>query len=162
MLVKKIFTVIFLFGLLNSSNYLYGQPYSRIEDTDVIEEQQIVLQQKFPHYFEGLIIDSLFIINSKISKLSYVKDDVYHEAIINRDANDLMIVAIAAKLPREGIPEVILNSFKNSKYGDYEVKDYFYVTIPYQEDFYAFDVVIEDGFDRVFFNDLGVIQKDPY
>ncbi|MGC9343849.1 MAG: hypothetical protein ACP5E3_14180 [Bacteroidales bacterium] len=143
-------------------NNLYGQPYSKIEDTDVIEEQQVVLQQKFPHYFEGLIIDSLYIINSKLSKLSYVKDDVYHEAIINRDVDDLMIVAIAAELPREGVPEVILNALKDSDYGESEVLNFYYVTIPYQEDFYAFDIAENGGFDRVFFNDLGVLQADPY
>jgi len=162
MFIKKISTIVSFFILIFSMNNLFGQPYAKIEDTDVIEEQQIVLQQKFPHYFEGLIIDSLFIINSRISKLAYIKDDVYHEAIINRDVDDLMIVAIAAELPREGIPQVVLNAFKDSKYGDEEVKNSYYVTVPYQEDFYAFDIELDNGFDRVFFNHLGVLQKDPY
>jgi hypothetical protein len=162
MLVRRITGILIVFIFIFSLNDLYGQPYSKIEDTDVIEEQQVVLQQKFPHYFEGLIIDSLFIINSKMSKLAYLKDDVYHEAIINRDTDDLMIVAIASKLPQEGFPKVVLNAFKDSKYGEYDILDYYYVTVPYQEDFYALDIAVDEGFDRIFFNELGVLQNDPY
>lgn len=157
-----IFLISVVLVVQGTSIYSQPQPYSRIEDTDVIEEQQDVLRQKYPHYFEKLVIDSVILLDSKHSKICYAKDDVYHEAVVNRQRKDLMLVTVASELPLDGVPEVITRAFNDSKYKNNKIEKAFYVTTPYQEDYYALDIDVNGLTDRVYFDHLGVLQPDPY
>ncbi len=159
MRILKISSILLLTLFVNP---LFAQPYSLIEDTDVLAMQEEVLKSEYPHVFEELEILDSYMINEHHSKITYKMDGIYHEAVMNHERKDLLLVAIAAELTKEQVPEVILNALRNSKYGNRELVQSFKVSTPFMEYFYAFDVAEKDTTRRVYLNELGVIQSKPY
>lgn len=141
---------------------LFSQPFSPIEDLDVLAMQEDVLKSEYPHVFEELEILDSYMINEHHSKITYKMDGIYHEAIMNHKRKDLLLVAIAAELAADQVPDVVLNALRNSKYGNQDMVKSFKVSTPFMEYFYAFDVAEKDTTRRVYFNELGVIQSKPY
>ncbi len=153
-------SLVFIFML--SVSQLFAQPYSSIEDVDILEQQKDVLRQKYEHEFDELDILGGNRIDEIHTMIAYKKDGIYHEAVLNSERNEMMLVSTAAHIPVEDVPDVVMNAFKDSEYGNMEIVKTFQVDTPYGEDFIRIDVKEDDETERVYFNELGVIQKDLY
>lgn len=156
--IKLLMVFIFVF----SSSQLFAQPYTSIEDIDILEQQKDVLRQKYEHEFDELDVLGGYRIDEIHTMIAYKKDGIYHEAVLNSERNEMMLVSTAAQVPVEDVPDVVMNAFKDSEYGNMEVVKTFRVNTPYGEDFIRIDVKEGDETERVYFNELGVIQKDLY
>jgi hypothetical protein len=141
---------------------LFAQPYESIEDIDILEQQKDVLRQKYEHEFNEIDVLGGYQLDETHTMVAYMKNGIYHEAIMNSDRKEMMLVAIEAEVPVEDVPDVVINALENDNYDIDEVVKTFRVSTPYGENFYSVDMTEEDPGDRIYFNDLGVIQKAPY
>ena len=164
MLVNKLRKqLLFLAAILLLPSYsMLAQPYSTIEDEDILKNMREVLRTRYPLQWEDLQIGDSYQIDLNHSMLTYEKDGVYHEAIINSKRKEFLLIAIAVQVPEENVPHVVMQAFENGEHGDREVVKTFWVKTPYEEDYYALDVVKNDTTERLFFNPLGVTMVSPY
>lgn len=158
----KALKIFIVFVFIFSASHLFAQPYSTIEDVDILEQQKDILRQKYEHEFDELDVLGGKRIDEIHTMIAYKKDGIYHEAVMNSERAEMMLVSTAAQIPVEDVPNVVMNAFKDSKYGDMEILKAFRVDTPYGEDFIRVDVKNDNETERVYFNELGVIQKDPY
>ncbi len=151
-----------LFLLTVSMGQLFAQPYETIKDIDILEQQEEVLRQKYGHEFNDLEILGGDRINERYTLVGYKKNEIYHEAVMDSERKEMMLVSIAAEVPVDDMPVVVMNAFEDGQYGDLEVVKTFNVSTPYGENFFAIDVKKDETIERIYYNELGVRQKALY
>ncbi|MFW5645473.1 MAG: hypothetical protein ACOCZL_06130 [Bacteroidota bacterium] len=161
-LIMNSIRLILIFVLFFSVPRIYAQGYTSIEDVDILEQQREVLKQNYEHEIDELEVLGGYRIDEIHTMIAYKKDGIYHEAVLNSERKEMMLVSIAAEIPVEDLPDVVMNAFRDSEYADKEILKSFRVYTPYGEDFIRIDVEDKDETKKIYFNELGVIQKDPY
>lgn len=141
---------------------LLAQNYTPIEDVDLLNKHKGVLIKENPHLIDELKIERADQINEHHSRIVYYDDGVYHEAIVNSDQKDLLLIATFREIQKNTLPKIVFDAMKQSEFGDWSIKKMYKVTTPYEGWFYAIDVVKDNKIKRLFYSDLGQYKKPLY
>ena len=76
-------TLILYILILLTSYHIMGQAFTDIKDVDIIADQKIVVEKENPYLFDTLLILDVIKIDDKHSKITYMDEGIYHEAIVN-------------------------------------------------------------------------------
>ncbi|MFW5820898.1 MAG: hypothetical protein ACOCWA_06390 [Bacteroidota bacterium] len=163
-IIKVIFRLVIAVVFIFTAPKLFAQPYTytSIEDVDILEQQKDVLRQKYKHTFEELEILGGYRLDEIHTMIAYKKDGVYHEAILNSERKEMMLVSTAAEIPVSDVPKPVMSAFENSGYSDKEINKAFRVNTPFGEDFIRLDIKKDETVDRLYYTELGARQKELY
>jgi hypothetical protein len=139
-----------------------GQAFTDIKDVDIIEGQQIVVEKENPYLFDTLLIIDVIKVNSKHSKITYADEGIYHEAIVNDQRKDMLLIAIGVELSEEQVPKIIQDILQDEKYKNWKKDKVLMMKTPYESWFYAIDMSDGEKHQRLFFDELGAYKPPPY
>jgi len=157
-MMKKI--IIVLITLIAAP--LFAQKHTAIEDVDLINAHKSALIKEYPHLIDKIKIERVDQINEHHSKIVYYDDGVYHEAIVNSDRKDLLLIATFREIQKSTLPKIVFDAWKQSEFGDWKTEKMYKVTTPYDGWFYSIDVVKDNKTKRLFYSDLGRYKETLY
>jgi hypothetical protein len=153
--------LLFSFTLIISFQLL-GQAFTDIKDVDILENQRIVVEKENPYLFDTLRILDVTKVDNKLSKITYLDEGIYHEAIVNDERKDMLLIATAIELPKERVPEIINDILTDEKYKNWNKDKILMMKTPYESWFYAIDMSNGDEHQRLYFDKLGAYKIPPY
>lgn len=152
---------IFFFISIFSASFLATNAQNR--DVEDLKEQELMLIQTYPHYFERARIEKIEKISDKHSKIYYKKDNRNYEAVVNSAQKDFLMLTNAIEIPNAEIPEVVLANFKKGEHGKKPMVKAFLVTTPDDVNLYRIDVKDKnDEVKSLFYNNFGQYARPPY
>lgn len=155
------FSLMIISLLLNLN--VVAQEGVQIKDVDILEEQKKVIMEDYPLHLEKVNITNVEQINSKHSKVYYIKDSINYEAVVNSNRKDMLLIATAREIPISELPEIVKDVFKASENGSSLINKAFIVTTPYSSGFYRIDFNRnEKEMESIYYDKWGQYQKPPY
>lgn len=155
--MKTIIYIILIFS------FLFTNMNAQSRDVDDLKEQETMLIQTYPHYFERAKIEKIEKIGDKLSKIYYKKNNRNYEAVVNSAQKDFLLLTNAIEITGPEIPEVVLANFKKSEYGQQAILKAFLVTTPDDVNLYRFDVHDKNNeVKSLFYNNFGQFVRPPY
>lgn len=157
--MKKLLTItIFLL----SGFLVIGQPYTKVQDVDLIEKHGVLILREYPEFYDKIVVQDVFIINDKHSKVTYLRENEPYEAIINYARKDMLLIATYKQLNKTEVPNIVLDEIKEGRYEDWDQEAYYQVTTPTSSEFYAVELSSGSKIQRVHFDDTGRFKTSPY
>lgn len=128
-----------LFTLLFS--YSYGQT-PPVEEVDSLKKQKAILRNMHPYIFNAAEILEIKKIDKIHSKVIFISDSIYHEAIINSSREDLLLVETAHELTLEELPDIVKDAFKrNSVFANAVILKSFEISRAEGENLFRLDIL---------------------
>jgi hypothetical protein len=156
----------FLILLMLVSMKTFAQQGAPIKYVDQLEEEEKVLVHKYRNVFKEEEIKNVEKLDSEHSKISYTRNAINYEAVVNSNRKDLLVVATCQEIPVEKLPAIVKNGFQKSKYGSNNIEKAFSVSTPYSSNFYRIDVQLKEKKEKsiksLFYDDKGLFKEPPY
>jgi hypothetical protein len=139
-----------------------AQNYTSIEDVDLLNKHRLALIRQSPNLVDKLNIERVEQINEHHSKIVYYDGGVYHEALVNDNLSELLLIATFREIQKSTLPKIVFDAWKQSESGDGSMKKMYKVTTPYESSFYALDAEKNGTVERSYFTDLGRYKEPLY
>ena len=158
--MKKLAT--YTIVLISTALTLNAQPYSTIEDVDVLKKHEEVLKQYYPQLHGDIQIQEVYKIDDKHSLVKFEGDKEEYQVVLNSARKDMLLVSKYHRISKEETPDIVIDRLNEEEYASWTLEACYEVQEPHSEQYYALEISNEEKTKKLHFNHLGQYRESPY
>ena len=129
----------------------------QITNDERLKEESNIYIQTYPQLFETAEIKEIHKIDKDHKIIRYLKQGTYFETIVNANREEMLLLETAQLIPKNELPQIVLDAFKANYGSSFELKRQFTVERPHTQQLFRLDAINtkKEIANTFYFNHLG-------